>query len=230
MSGWRVCVLVTSTIAALCSTPAAAQAPTAPLQPRFEVALGPTWIGGRSMGARDAFETTAAGGSFTLFSTSTDLSPAPGVEGRFGARVTRMLQVEAAASYVRPQLRTTISRDAEGAAETTATEPIGQLIVAGEALVSLSRWRTPGTRVTPFVSAGAGYLRQLHDGAVLAETGWTYQLGGGVKVVLATRSASRLRVIGLRGQVRAIGRTNGVALDTRSHLSPALSASLFFGL
>lgn len=230
MREWRACVLATLTAAALCSTPVAAQTPTAPPPPRFEVAVGPTWIGGGSMGARDALETTASGGPFPLFAASTDLAPAPGLEGRLGVRVTRTLHVEAALSYTKAQLRTTISRDAEGAAETIAREPIGQLIVEGEALVSLSRWRAPGARVTPFVSAGAGYLRQLHDGAVLVETGWTYQLGGGVKVVLATRGGSRLRVIGLRGQARAIGRTNGVALDRRSHLSPVLSASLYFGL
>lgn len=230
MKGWRVCVLVTMTATALGSRSTAAQTPTASSPPRFEVAVGSTWIGRGSMGGRDALETTAAGGSLSLFATSTDLAPAPGLEGRLGVRVAGVLQVEAAASYARPQLRTTISHDTEGAAETIAREPIRQLIVEGEALVTLNRWRRPGTRVTPFVSAGAGYLRQLHDRAILVETGWTYQVGGGVKVVLATRSQSRLRVIGLRGQARAIGRANGVAFDTRPHLSPALSASLFFGL
>lgn len=229
MRGWRLRVLATLTATALSPVSGGAQTPSAP-QPRFEVAVGPTWIGRGSMGARDALETTAAGGSFTLFSTSTDLAPAPGIEGRFGVRVTPTWQVEAALSYARPQLRTTVSGDVEGAAQTIAREPIRQLIVEGEALASLAGRGRPGARVTPFVSAGAGYLRQLHDRAVLAEAGWTYQLGGGVKVILATRRGSRLRVIGLRGQARAIGRTNGVALDTRGHLSPALSTSLYFGL
>ena len=97
-----------------------------------------------------------------------------------GVRMTRALQAEAVAAYGLPVLRTKISGDAENAAPVSATEPITQVTIQAALVAHLTAWHV-GRGGVPFVTAGAGYLRQLHEARVLVETGETYHLGGGVK-------------------------------------------------
>lgn len=192
---------------------------------RFELAAGPSWTGRESFTSKDATETAPTGGRSRLFSTSAELAAASGVEARAGVTVTRMLQVEVSSSYGRPQLRTTISNDVESAATVAASEPVRQFTFDGAVLLQLPRWHF-GRRGVPFVSAGAGYVRQLHDGETLSATGQTYHVGAGVKILLKSRPTG-MKGLGVRGDARALVRTKGVAFDTRAHVSPVLAASLF---
>jgi hypothetical protein len=77
----------------------------------------------------------------------------------------------------------------------------------------------------PFVEAGAAYLRQVYDTLELAATGQTFHVGGGAAVPLAARRGHR-PALGLRVHARAVARRKGIALDGRSHISPAAGASL----
>jgi hypothetical protein len=192
---------------------------------RFELAAGASWTGRESFSSRDASETAPAGGRSRLFSTSAELAPSPGVEARAGVTLTRVLQVEVSSSYGRPQLRTTISNDVENAATFTAGERVRQFTVDGAVVLRLPRWRV-GRRSVPFLSAGAGYMRQLHEGETLSATGRTYHLGGGLKILLTSRPKG-MKGLGLRVDARALIRTKGVAFDTSAHVSPVLAASLF---
>src|SRR5262249_40191064 len=160
---------------------------------------------GSSFGSRDATLTTASGGSTRLFSTSSELGSATGFELRFGSRVLNLIEAEVAGSYATPELRTTISADLEAAGSTLASETVEQFVIEGAAIVNLLSWR-PRPTVLPFVSVGAGYLRQLHDARALVETGRTYHLGGGMKLSLRPRSEDRLKDIGLRVEGRAFVR------------------------
>ena len=193
---------------------------------RFELGIGARWVGGEALGARTATETTGAGGSSTLFSTSTELAGRGGVDGRVGVRVSRSLVAEIEGSYLKPQLRVAISGDAEGAPAVTATETIQQFTIGGNVL-----WRLPGrrwsTRFAPFAIVGGGYLRQLHDQATLVETGRFYQAGGGVTALLSSRRHFHTRGIGIRADMRVLIRTGGVALDDGSMVAPAAGLSLF---
>jgi len=193
---------------------------------RFELAVGPAWLGSVSYGTSDATETAADGSRFRLFSTSTGLQSTPGIEARFGVRVTRVLQAEAEAAYGRPTLTTKITGDAESAAPVSATEPITQLTIQGALLAHLTAWRI-GRGGVPFVSAGAGYLRQLHEARALAETGETYHVGGGVKYLFLSRQASRVKGLGVRAEARAVVAVHGIAIDHGAHISPALAGSIF---
>src|SRR5438309_60303 len=79
-----------------------------------------------------------------------------------------------------------VSGDIENGAPTTAVEKIQEYMIGGAVV-----WRVPGVqrpRLAPFVAVGGGYLRQLHDRALLAQTGRYYALGGGVAYLLASRS------------------------------------------
>jgi hypothetical protein len=193
---------------------------------RIELAIGPLWVGRQALGSGDANETTATGGTLALFSTSTELSSAIGVEARVGVRLSRAFEAEALGTYAAPQIRTQISNDFEGAAPVTATEIIRQFTVGGGVVWYVRPARSP-SRLAPFATAGAGYLRQLHESGTLVETGRFYQFGGGVKYLFVSRPGSRLKGIGARIDVRALVRQQGVAFDTGPHLSPAVGASLF---
>jgi hypothetical protein len=158
--------------------------PANPVPFRFEGGFGIVWDGAQSLGTRTATETTGAGGTLPLFSTSSELGSAAGIDGRVGVRLSRSFVVEAEASYLKPQLRIAISADAEGAAPVTASETIEQFTIGANL-----RWMLPGRRWSPrfrpFALAGGGYLRQLHEQATLLETGRFYQFGAGVEALLA---------------------------------------------
>lgn len=192
---------------------------------RFEIAAGPVWTGREAFASKDATETASTGGRSRLFSTSAELAGVSGIEARAGVKVTRVLQVEVSGSYSRPQLRATISNDSEGAPTLTAVEPVRQFTVDGALVFQLPRWRF-GRRGVPFVSAGAGYSQQLHEGDTLSASGQTYHVGAGVKFLLRSRPKG-VKGFGVRGDVRALVRTKGVAFDTNAHVSPVLAASLF---
>ena len=222
----RTVLLASILVAGVCVAPAAAQ-PASPgaVPGRVEVAVGPLWIGRQPLGSSDATETTSSGGNLALFSTSTDLAARAGVEGRVGIRVSRAFEVEASGTYATPQIRSQISIDFEGAAPITVAEQLQQFTVAG----SIVWYPMPesSSRLAPFVIAGGGYLRQLHESATLAETGQFYQVGGGVKYLFASRPASRLKGLGVRLDARAVARSQGVAFDGRRSFSPALGASIY---
>ena len=213
--------------ACLCALPLSSASAQAVVEERgrFELAAGPMWTGRESFASNDATETAPAGGRSRLFSTSAVLASAPGVEARAGVRLTRRLQVEFSSTYGRPPLRTTITGDIENAPTLTVGEPVRQFTFDGAVVLQLPRWRI-GTRTLPFVSAGAGYLRQLHEGETLSAAGRTYHIGGGVKLLLKSR-ATGMKALGLRGDVRALIRSKGVAFDTDAHVSPVVAASLF---
>jgi len=206
-------------------SPCLAQSPAAsPF--RVEVGIGVSWMGREPIGARAATETTGAGGTSPLFNTSSELAGAAGVDGRIGVRLSRSLVAEAEASYLKPQLRIAISSDAEGAAAVTASETIQQFTIGGNI-----RWMLPGRwwspRLTPFALGGGGYLRQLHDQGTLLETGRFYQLGAGVETLLASGRRFHTRGVGARADLRALLRSNGVAFDGGSKVSPAAGVSAF---
>jgi opacity protein-like surface antigen len=208
------------------STAAQARGALFPEPGRFEVSAGPLWMGGDGYGSRDATLTSPNGDRYRLFSTSNDLGAATGLEARFGARVTRIVSAEIVGSYAAPALHTSISGDVEGASSLIASEPIKQFTVEAAAIVLIPKWRF-GSRALPFVDAGGGYLRHLHDERALVETGQIYHVGGGVKFVFATRGRNRGTQVGIRADARASIRTRAATLDGRAHTAPALGVSLF---
>jgi outer membrane protein with beta-barrel domain len=204
---------------ALAVAPAWAQ-PTA-ASGRLELAAGGLWVGRTTLTGGDAHETTATGGTFRLFSTSSSLASMAGFEARVGYSVTRRLQVEAAASLVRPELRVTVGDDAESAAAVTATERIQQFTFGGDVLWYVAA----GGRIAPFVEAGGSYMRLLHDGKSLAETGRAYEAGLGFKYALHA-SAGGVKAIGLRVDARAVARSKAVIFD-KLRVSPAAGVSIY---
>lgn len=207
------------------ASPVAAQ-PASSIPGRLELGAGLLWIGGQPLGSRDANLTTGTGSTLRLFSSTSDLRPVTGFEGRVGVKLTRAVEGEVVASYATPRLRTRVSNDTENSAGATATESVQQYNV-GAGVVWYALTPRAGARARPFVTAGASYLRQLHEAATLVVTGQTYYIGGGAKLLIVSRPRTALKVIGVRLDARAVVRTKGITFDGRRSISPAVGASLF---
>jgi len=183
-------------------------------------------FGGGSLSSRDA--TLRANGSpapFTLFRTGSSLTRAPAIEVGLGTLVTRRFGAEARMVYGRPDLRASITADAEGAPAIAVVERIDQYAIEGSLLVLIDELHVG--RMTPFVTAGAGYLRQLHEGQTVVEQGHSFHVGGGVKWWWFVRARRRVEAAGLRGDGRLELVSGGVASAGGLRARGVLSGALF---
>ncbi len=215
-------------LAIACGVGADARAQTKTARPkepgRIEIAVGGLWIGGNDYGSIAATETTSAGGTSVLFSTSSLLTASPGGQLTIGVRLTPLLEVDAAATYSSPEFRTAISADVEGAPATTASAPVREMTIGGALVVYLPQWRV-GSRGVPFVEGGAAWLRQIYDTtATVVNDGVVYHGGGGLRYVIAERPGRRVSELAIRGEARAVARQKGLAPDGRTHVSPWVGA------
>ena len=203
-------------VAVLPSRPAAAQTDA-----RYEVAAGVRFVSPEPLGKVDANETTAGGGTFRLFTADSTLDAVLGFEARFGIRVSPALRIETTGSYGASDLKIALNSDVENATAVTATERLAQFTIEGAAVLEPTRWRV-GARGAPFISAGAGYVRALHEDRILVDEGVLWHAGGGVNIVLRSSPGGAL---GLRIDARALFQS-GVVNDG-VHASPAFGASAF---
>ena len=188
---------------------------------KYEVAAGVRFVGPEPLGKVDATETNAAGGTFRLFTADSTLDSLLGFEARLGVRLLPALRIEAVGSYGASDLKIALNSDAESAAATTATERIAQFTIEGAAVMELTRWHV-GAHGAPFISAGAGYVRAVHEDRLLVDEGVLWHAGGGVNLVLRSSPGTAL---GLRIDARALFQS-GVVNDG-VHASPAFGASAF---
>jgi hypothetical protein len=177
-----------------------------------ELDVGAAWLGGVDFGTLDATLTAnqSAHAPYTLFKTASSLGATGGVEGRLGFLLTQVVGVEGAFGYARPTLETSVTADVEGAPGTTARERLSQFSVTVSGVAHL--WPLLVKGAVPFVLAGAGYLRELHEGNVLPESGHTLHVGGGLKLPLVVRRGF-VRALGVRLEGRAVFRSGGADLD-----------------
>jgi hypothetical protein len=147
-----------------------------------EISGGVVWMPGYDLGTASADETRNPGtgtGPFVLFQTDSRTESAVGAQGKVGVYLSRSVSVEGGALFSRPDLSTRLTGDAESAPELTATDTLTRIVVDGSALFHLTGVSFGGGRGIPFVSAGAGYLRDLHEKNEVAETGHELHVGGG---------------------------------------------------
>lgn len=223
-------------LAALCSIvfvlPVAAQvrpgpapAGPAPRAGSVEIGGGVAFGGGFDLGdaAADLTRNTsgATTGPFTQFVTAGELGSAPGIEGRLAYYFSRQFAVEGGVSFSQPVLTYDISGDTEGASDVSAEETLDRFLFSGSALWHFGR---PAARAVPFIFGGAGYLRELHEGRELVETGTEYHAGAGVKVWFGNAR----RRFGLRGDAGVSLRDGGVDAEDGFRAVPLAAASLIF--
>lgn len=205
------------------STPAVLRAQREPRH--IEVGGGLYFAGELTFDGVDANEIGFGGVARPVFKSTTELQSSPGVEARVGVWLTRSLKAEASFALNRTHLATSIRADEE-APNTTVTEPVAQFLVQGGLIAHLARWA--GGRASPFASAGAGHLRQVHDGRTLVDAGPSYYVGGGMEYLLNVSAARRRRAAGIRADVRGLFLRGRLTLDGRTHVVPVVGAALFF--
>jgi len=221
--------MVAGTFAVLLLVTAARQVAAQQTEPpvhRLDVWGGAGLFTGGGLGSRDA--SLRANGSstpFTLFRSASSLTRAPALEVGLGVLLTRRIGAEARLVYGRPDIRTSVTSDVEGAPAVAVVERIDQYAISGGVVVLIDELRLGGT--TPFASAGAGYIRQLHEGRTLVEQGHSFHVGGGVKRWLFVRDRRRLKAAGLRGDARLELVSGGVAFDDRLRARGVLSGAFF---
>lgn len=207
---------------------AAAQSPAG----RVEVYAGASFAAGFPVGSSIASETQnqPGGGAFTLFRTESRFEPASGVEARLGVRLLQWLAMEGGLNYASPTLRTTIDQDAENAQIPQIRERLSQYVFDASAVVLVTQAAFAGGRGVPFVLGGAGYLRQLDEERVLAETGRLFHAGGGLKYRLVSRSRGWPKGLGIRGEGRWVIREGGVdfADERRSYTTATVGGFVAF--
>lgn len=201
------------------------------LDHRLTVAGGVVFSGGYAIGDGTASirESTTGGNPppFTLFHAESSFASAAGLEGRIGFALTPSLAIEGAVAWSKPHIDVTISEDVEGGDTSFDGETSAQYIVEVSVVWTLPFVR-PGARFRPFAIAGGGYLRQLHEDNALVETGQIYHVGGGVQYLLRGADGS-VRPLGIRGDVRAYIRKDGIEFEDRVRVYPAVAGLVFFG-
>lgn len=167
-----------------------------PRKGSVEVSAGALWSGPQDLPGRDATLTGNPGtgnNSVELFSSDPTVKAAIGVQATIGFYVTRALSIEGGVRYARPQISVRLSDDFEGAPDVTATTTLTNYVFTGSLLMHFGG----EGRVRPFVAAGAGHLRDVHEGNELVETGTEYHGKVGVKMWFGSgRSRMGLRAEG----------------------------------
>ncbi|MFB3853120.1 MAG: hypothetical protein ACE148_04770 [Vicinamibacterales bacterium] len=171
--------------------------------------------------------TVGRGNSFVLFDSEGRRLAAPAASAGLGFYLTRSLAVEGRFAYSRPDVRVSIRNDAEKNDRLTLTgNQLSQYTVYVALVCYLRRFAFSRDRVIPFVHAGGGYLRELHDGNLAIDTGQTYFGGGGVHYYLTTRRRGLVTGMAVRADVRLCFQQEGYSFDGSGRAFPAAGAAL----
>jgi hypothetical protein len=213
--------------------PASAQGQDpAPRAHRFTLSGGLSWLGGYPIGSNTATLRRNEPGTttptpFTLLHADVSIERAWGADARLGYALTRAFELEVRGGYSRPPVAISISQDPESEALVLGDEDLSQFVVDGSIVWHLSRLAL-GTRMRPYLTAGAGHVWQLYEDRVQVETGALAHVGGGVRYWLRGGDAAR-RALGIRGEVRLQLRSGGVEIEDKTRLFPAVHLLGFLG-
>jgi hypothetical protein len=201
----------------------------APSAGSWELGGGIVWLGGVDFGERAAELTRNPGtgtGPFELFTTGSRLTQGIGLQGRLAVHLAPSMAVEAGVRYTRPQLRISVTGDAEGAPNQVAEETVTQYVFDGSFVYHLTGATFSRGRGVPFVSGGAGYIRDVHDESQLIETGIEYHATGGIKYWFDPRP--RPHRFGIRGEVGISIRDGGFDFEDKRRTLPVAGASVIY--
>jgi len=202
-----------------------ARAQTDPPLHHLQLGAGVGFFGGAALGDADANLRTSSSDPYRLFATSSRQAGTVGLDLNLAVDLTRRFGLEAHTLFARPDVQTSVTGDAEGAPPVDAVERLDQYLIDGGIVIRLRELRMKSWE--PFASAGAGYLRQLHEGLTLSEHGHLFYFGGGVRRVLLLRPKGFLRGLGARGDVRLTILSGGITVEDKRRQHLSASASLF---
>ena len=189
----------------------------------FEISGGGMWSAGQDLADRDATLTPNPGtgsSAFDLFQSDPTLKPVFGAQVLVGYYITRSFAIEGGMQYSRPTLSVRLSDDFENAPSLTADTAITQYLFMGSLVYHFGT----SPKVVPFVAAGAGHLRDVHNGNELIETGVEYHGKFGVK----WWTGSGRGRIGVRAEGGVSMRTGGFNFDEDHRVVPTAAVSLAY--
>jgi hypothetical protein len=229
MRAWGAVIAVVLLVSAW---PAAAEAQLwrgsdAPRPGSVEITGGVISFAGFDLGNRNAAETrniNTGADPFTLFAAGSRIGGAPGAQFRVGVYLAKAVSLESSVQYGRPKLSIRLSNDAEQAPGVTADDTITRYVADGSVLFHLTHLSFAGGRAVPFISGGAGYIRELHDANEFVQTGHEYHAGAGLHVWFG-EGTHRL---GFRADVGASMRDGGADFGTGSRTDPTGGASIAY--
>jgi hypothetical protein len=211
-------------VVVLAASPAVAQ--TDPPLHRLQLGAGIGFLSGAVLGDADAtLRSSTSTDSYRLFATTSRLASTTVLDLRAAIDLSRRFGLEAHALYGHPELRTSVSGDVENAPSVVAVERLDHYLIDGGVVIKLDELRMKGWQ--PFAAAGAGYLRQLHEGLTVTEEGQVFYVGGGVRRLLMSRDRGFLRGLGARGDVRLNILSGGVTVEDKTRTHVAVSGGVF---
>ena len=225
----RLAVLAACLVAGL-SLPAHAQvyigSGDTPGKGSIEAAGGVMWSPGFDVGSSTAELTRSGQASepFDLFTAEGDVDGFPGLHARLGYFLSQSISVEAGFRFAKPELSYRLTGDAESAPDETAVETLSHYVFDGSVLFHITQASFGGGRGVPFISGGAGYVRELHEGNELVETGNEIHATGGIKYWFGS-GGSRL---GLRVEAGLSSRENGFDTKEGRRTLPLVLAGLTY--
>jgi len=230
---WRRLVVAVCGLLVPAATAIAQQERPVVRSPRAEVGVGIGWVGQSDAGTRDATFTGNLPGAepdpFVFFRVNGRTRSGLVGSGWAGVNITGSIGVEVGFAYSRPSLKTTITDDVEGAADTSiVTATFNQTQVEGNILYHFNKARYDDDRTVPFVFAGAGVITQRDTSEGIDETGQLYQAGLGFKWSSKIRQL-RARGIGLRLDARYVLRDGGVDFTEGRRSFVAVNMTTTFG-
>jgi len=194
---------------------------------RVQAGVGVGWLGGAALGDQPAQLRTASGNPFLLFNSESELWSAPVFEVRVAFGLSRRFTVDGRAAVSSPELSTQVSTDVEAAGSAvTLTEQLDQYVFEGGVMVRLYELEAMG--LLPFASAGAGYVRRLHEEQTLVEEGHLFYVGGGLTRTLVSRPGGLIRGVSVRADLRLDVISTEFDEDSRGHGSVAGSLVFTF--
>ena len=216
-------------VAALCLTPVAeAQVylgRDAPRRGMFELSGGGMFTSGFDLGDLTAELTRSSPTEkFDLFSSEATVAGFPGAFTRIGFYLSDSVSIEGGMRYARPVLSVRLSGDAESAPNVTAEETLSHYLFEGSLVWHLRHLSFASGRAIPYVAGGGGYLRDLHEGNQLVETGQEYHALGGLKYWFG----SHARRFGLRVEGGVSSRKKGFDTADEPRTLPVAFAGLSY--
>jgi hypothetical protein len=221
----KLCVIFMMTMLGIVGLPVAAVAQTPAVWPRIELGVGGRWEATMPIVTGPATLTSTRGGRYELFGASTEWRRALFFDGRIGVRLWKRLRAEGAVGYGEAPLTTMVTGDAE-AGSGQATERVRRWLVEGRVAVDL-RGPGPGRHLVPFVGAGGGHARFVHQGRTLVERGQTVFADAGLQLLLSQPVGTAAKAFGVRFDGRLSAGRGGLLPKGQTTLVPGIGFSVF---
>lgn len=159
----------------------------APRRGSIEISGGGAFAPGFELGSLTAELTRSTPtDKFDLFTIDSEVSGFPSAFARLGYYLSDGVSIEGGVRYARPIMSIRLSGDAESAPDETAEQTLSHYVFDGSLVWHLRNMTFASGNAIPYIAGGAGYLRELHQGNQLVETGHEYHAVAGLKYWLGS--------------------------------------------